>query len=93
MNAELPQLEGLFEQCPHLIGFTVQEVSALPEGLRPEGMEEGLVVTDMAVFPLVNREQCQSIYESITLALLELVCDRPGVKDVLPGRTFARSVH
>lgn len=101
LNAHLPpladditaRLKGLFEECPHLVGFTVQNVSALPEGLRPEGMDEGLVVTDMAIHPLMGREQCEAIYEAITLALLEVVCDRPGAQEVLPGRTFARCVH
>lgn len=86
-------MRTIFENCPHLSGFTVQDVSALPEALRPRGVEEGLVVTDMAIHPLVSREQCQAIYESLSLALLELLCDRPGAKEYLPGRTFARSVH
>jgi len=101
LNADLPPLtedvsarvNAIFEQCPQLAGFTVQDVSALPEGLRPEGVQEGLVVTDMAIFPLVSKEQCQAIYESLSLGLLELVCDRPAAKDVLPGRTFARALH
>ena len=86
-------IRTIFDSCPHLSGFTVQEVSALPEALRPQGIEDGLVVTDMAIHPLVSREQCQTIYESLSLALIELLCDRPGAKDYLPGRTFARSLH
>ena len=101
LNPDLPPLaedvtarmRTIFDNCPHLSGFTVQDVTALPEALRPHGVEEGLVVTDMAIHPLVSREQCQAIYESLSLALLELICDRPGAKDYLPGRTFARSVH
>lgn len=87
------RMRTIFENCPHLSGFTVQEVSALPEALRPQGVEEGLVVTDMAIHPLVSREQCQSIYESLSLALIELIADRPAAREYLPGRTFARSVH
>jgi hypothetical protein len=101
LNAELApiaedvsaRVSDIFEQCPHLAGFTVQDVSSLPESVRPQGVEEGLAVTDLAIYPLVSRDQCQSIYESLSLALLELICDRPGAKDFLPGRTFARSVH
>ena len=101
LNADLPPLDDdvsarvrvIFDQCPHLAGFTVQDVSALPEKLRPQGVEEGLVVTDMAIYPLVSREHCQTIYESLSLGLLELVCERPGAKDLLPGRTFARALH
>ena len=101
LNTDLPpiaedvsaRIGDIFEQCPHLAGFTVQDVATLPEAVRPQGIEEGLAVTDLAIYPLVSREQCQLIYESLSLALLELMCDRPGAKDVLPGRTFARALH
>jgi hypothetical protein len=101
LNAEMPpiaedvhaRVRDIFEQCPHLAGFTVQDVGTLPEELRPQGIEEGLAVTDLAIYPLVSRSQCQSIYESLSLALVELICDRPAAKDFLPGRTFARIVH
>jgi len=87
------RIRTIFDDCPHLSGFTVQDVSALPEALRPQGIEAGLVVTDMAIHPLVSRDQCQAIYESLSIALLELLCDRPAAKEYLPGRTFARCVH
>ena len=87
------RMRTIFDNCPHLSGFTVQDVSVLPEGLRPQGVEEGLVVTDMAIHPLVSREQCQAIYESLSIALIELICGRPGAKDYMPGRTFARTLH
>ena len=101
LNTDLPpiaedvsaRIGDIFEQCPHLAGFTLQDVSTLPEGVRPQGVEEGLAVTDLAIYPLVSREQCQSIYESLSLALLEIMCDRPAAKDFLPGRTFARALH
>ena len=87
------RIREFFQECPDLAGFTVQDVRALPEALRPEGVEAGLAVTDLAIYPLVSRDQCQSIYESLSLALLEILCERPGAKEYLPGRTFARSVH
>jgi hypothetical protein len=87
------RLDAIFDLCPHLAGFTLQDVSALPAALRPQGVDEGLVVTDLAIYPLVSTEQRQAICESLTLALLELVCEQPSAKDFLPGRTFARVVH
>jgi hypothetical protein len=101
LNADLPsvaedvsaRIRDIFEQCPHLAGFTVQDVAALPETLRPQGIEEGIAVTDMAIYPLVSREQCKAIYESLSIALLEILCERPAAKEFLPGRTFARAVH
>jgi hypothetical protein len=101
LNADLPALardvservHAIFEGCPHLAGFTIQDVNALPEPLRPQGVDEGLVVTDLAIYPLVSSEQRQAIGESLSLALLELVCDRPAARNFLPGRTFARALH
>src|SRR2546430_16440610 len=70
LNAELPpleedlaaRLESIFERCPQLHGFTVQDSSALPEELRSLALEKELVVTDIGVYPFINAEQCEAIY-------------------------------
>ena len=67
LNAELPpveedlaaRLDVIFDRCPQLHGFTVQDSSALPEELRSLALERELVVTDIGVFPFINAEQCQ----------------------------------
>jgi len=101
LNAEQPpieedlaaRLETIFEHCPHLAGFTVQDSSALPEELRSLALERELVVTDIGVFPFINAEQCEQIYNEIAVALLDFMFERPAAKDVLRGRTFARTLH
>jgi hypothetical protein len=70
LNADLAPIEedlaaridAIFERCPQLFGFTVQDSTALPEELR-------------------------------SFALLDFLLERPGGKDALRGRTFARSLH
>ena len=87
------RLETIFEHCPHLQGFTVQDSSALPEELRSLALERELVVTDIGVYPFINAEQCEQIYNEIAVALLDFMYERPSAKDVLRGRTFVRTLH
>jgi len=101
LNADLPaieddlaaRLEHIFDRCPQLHGFTVQDSSALPEELRSLALERELVVTDIGVFPFINVEQCEVIYNEIAVALLDFMFERPGAKDALRGRTFVRTLH
>ena len=101
LNADLPsldedlaaRLEVIFDRCPQLHGFTVQDSSALPEELRSLALERELVVTDIGVYPFINAEQCEVIYNEIAVALLDFLYERPAAKDVLRGRTFVRQLH
>jgi len=101
LSADLPPLEEdlaarldvIFERCPQLHGFTVQDSSALPEELRSLALEKELVVTDIGVFPFINAEQCEVIYNEIAVALLDFMFERPSAKDALRGRTFVRTLH
>jgi hypothetical protein len=101
LPADLPALdedlaarvEILFDRCPQLHGFTVQDSSALPEELRPLALERELVVTDIGVYPFINTEQCEAIYNEIAVALLDFMYERPAAKDVLRGKTFVRQLH
>lgn len=101
LNADLQPLEedlaarvdSIFERCPSLYGFTVQDCSALPEELRSLALERELVVTDIGVYPYLNADQCEQIYNEIAVALLDLLFERPAAKDALRGRTFARTLH
>ena len=101
LTAELPPLEDdlaarldvIFERSPQLQGFTVQDSSALPEELRSLALEKELVVTDIGVYPFINAEQCEAIYNEIAVALLDFMFERPSAKDVPRGRTFVRTLH
>jgi hypothetical protein len=101
LNADLPPLEEdlaarvdtIFERCPSLYGFTVQDSSALPEELRSLALERELVVTDIGVYPYLNADQCEQIYNEIAVALLDFLFERPSAKELLRGRTFVRTLH
>ena len=87
------RLESIFDRCPQLHGFTIQDSSALPDELRSLALERELVVTDIGVYPFINAEQCEAIYNEIAVALLDFIYERPSAKDVLRGRTFVRTLH
>ena len=101
LNADLPPIEEdlaarvdtIFDRCPALYGFTIQDCSALPEELRSLALERELVVTDIGVYPYLNADQCEQIYNEIAVALLDFMFERPFAKDVLRGRTFVRTLH
>ena len=101
LNPRLPPIEQdlavrmgkLFERCPALHGFTVQDCSTLPEEFRSLALERELVVTDIGVYPSLNTEQCERIYDEISVALLDFMLQRPEAREVLRGRTFARAFH
>ena len=101
LNADLGPIEedltlrisAIFERCPQLFGFTVQDSSALPEELRSIALERELVVSDIGVYPYLTADQCEQIYNEIAVALLDFLFERPAAKDVLRGRTFVRTLH
>jgi hypothetical protein len=101
LNADLAPIEedlaarvgAIFDRCPQLFGFTVQDSSALPEELRSIALERELVVSDIGVYPYLNADQCEQIYNEIAVALLDFMFERPAAKDVLRGRTFVRTLH
>jgi hypothetical protein len=101
LNADLAPIEedlvmrigAIFERCPQLFGFTVQDSSALPEELRSIALERELVVSDIGVYPYLNADQCEQIYNEIAVALLDFMFERPAAKAVLRGRTFVRALH
>lgn len=74
-------LEALFERCPALCGFTIQD------------FEPMLIVDDLSIFPPVGAEQRETIGNEIAQTLIALVTDRPAAQDVLRGRTIARALH
>ena len=101
LNADLATIEEdlaarigtIFDRCPQLFGFTVQDSSSLPEELRAIALERELVVSDIGVYPYLNADQCEQIYNEIAVALLDFMFERPTAKDVLRGRTFVRTLH
>src|SRR5437879_13258721 len=71
------QLESLFERCPDLWGFAVQD------------RDNELFVSDVGITPRLSAEQYGDIYEDITKTLAALLDERHEVCELLRASTFA----
>lgn len=74
-------VESLFHRWPSLVGFSVQEAP----------LERELVLSDIVTspWPAESLELCGAI----AVALRRLIDDEPEARELLHGRTFARTLH
>ena len=86
-------IETLFRRCPSLYGFSVQEGSKVTRERAVDRLDNNLYLADVACHPLLDEERCAELYEVVSHTLLELVDERPEMAELLPGRTFARTLH
>ena len=73
------RLEALFEQCPELCGFAVDEA--------------GMIASQLTCHPERGHEQAEALLGEIANMLLEFFEERPEAAELLRGRTFARTLH
>jgi hypothetical protein len=71
----------LFQRCPLLCGFSVQ------------ALESDLFLRDVSFHPPPGQAQSEKLRGEIAVALLELIDERPEARELLCGRTFARTLH
>ena len=84
-------VDSLFRRWPSLVAFSVQEIRT-PSSDRPAGQpERELVLADLEIspWPALTQELCGEI----AAALLRLIDREPATRELLRGRTFARSLH
>ena len=86
------RVDAIFERCPALQGFSIQDANELPTHLKAAALE-GLVVTDIGIYPELEPSLTERVYDEIAVALLDFMFERPSAKDVLRGRTFVRTLH
>jgi hypothetical protein len=86
------RVEAIFERCPSLQGFSIQDATDLPRSLQGAALE-GLVVTDIGIYPELEPALTERVYDEIAVALLDFICARPDARGVLNGRTFVRHLH
>jgi hypothetical protein len=83
----------VFEQHPMLCGFSVQERSTLTTDRAVAQLRGGLCLADVSATTPPGFDVTQEFCNQIAYSLLELIDEQPGVCDLLPGRTFARTLH
>jgi hypothetical protein len=86
-------IETLFRRFPSLYGFSVQQASKVTRERAVDHLEGDLYLADVACHPLLDEERCAELCEVVSHTLLELVDERPEMAEILPGRTFARTLH
>jgi len=86
------RVEAIFDRCPALQGFSIQDAADLPRHLQDAALE-GLVVTDIGIYPELEPALTERVYDEIAVALLDFICARPDARSVLHGRTFVRHLH
>jgi hypothetical protein len=88
MKAPKPETEvtavvdAIFRRWPSLVGFSVQESQTFPADL---------VIADVEIDPWPA--QPRGLEGEIAVALLDLMDDEPAARELLRGRTFARTLH
>ena len=88
MKAPKPETEvnavvdAIFRRWPSLVGFSVQESQTYPADL---------VIADVETDPWPA--QPRGLEGEIAVALLDLMDEEPAARELLCGRTFARTVH
>ena len=75
-------VDSLFRSWPSLVGFSVQEA-------QPLARELVLADVEASPWPADTRELCGAI----AFVLLKLIEDEPAARELLLGRTFARTLH
>ena len=87
------RVAAIFEQYPMLSGFSVQERSTLTTDRAMVQLQGGLCLADVAVITPPGFRVTQELCSQIAQMLLELMDEQPEVFNLLPGRTFARTLH
>jgi len=87
------RLESLFRRYPALQGFSVQPRASVSRDRVAAGLQDDLYLADVIWHRPLNSEQAETLVDEISLALFELVDERPEATALLRGRTFARTLH
>ena len=83
----------IFVQYPMLCGFSVQDRSTLTKDRARVQLQGGLCLADVAVNTPPGFRVTQAFCNQIAYLLLDLMDEQPEMLDLLPGRTFARTLH
>jgi len=86
------RMDIIFRRCQHLVGFTLQDSTELPEDADPSG-EGGLFVSDIQFSRKVTEDEDDEVCQYINKVVAELVTERVELRTLLCDRTFARTLH
>jgi hypothetical protein len=87
------EIDSLFARHPELFGFSVRDVAEVPDSCPRSGDEAELFIADVGIGASLTPEQYGEICQQIALTVAELLSEQPEAREVLCGRTFARTLH
>ena len=87
------QIKALFEVCPNLCGFVVEDLSGLHGDAEQHAGENRFVVTQVSFGTPISRGESRLVCSLIVGAVSELVAAQPEAYALLRDRTFARTLH
>ena len=83
----------LFLARPALRGFSVQDAATVPSDRAACHLEGDLCLADVTVHPAPDADAQLEHGSEIGMALLSLIDERPQARELLRGRTFARTLN
>ena len=87
------QIERLFEACPNLCGFVVEDLSGLHGDADPQDEESRFVVSEVSFATPSSRDEYHQVCSLIVGVVSELAAEQPEAYALLRDRTIARTVH
>jgi len=87
------QIKALFEACPNLCGFVVEDLSGLHGDVDPYEGESRFVITQVSFGTPFSQGDARMVCSVIVGAISELIAEQPEPYELLRGRTFARTLH
>jgi hypothetical protein len=93
VSALAARVAPIFDEYPMLCGFSVEARSALTADHATVPLQAGLCLADVTVITPPGFCLARELCNEIAGALLELMDEQPEVIALLPGRTFARTLH
>jgi hypothetical protein len=83
----------LFRTYPEILSFSLGGRGDLPAGLDLGDSDAQLFITEVGFGQPVSQDYQNEIGEALGSIVLDIVAERPEALDVLPGRTFVRTLQ
>ncbi|HZR69704.1 MAG TPA: hypothetical protein VFB01_11695 [Burkholderiales bacterium] len=83
----------LFRTYPELLCFSLGGRADLPPGMDISDTDAQIFITDVDFAKPISQEYQNEIGEALGGIVSDIVSERPEALEVLPGRTFARTLQ
>lgn len=87
------QIKALFESCPNLCGFVVEDLSGLHGDAAPQDAENRFVITQVSLDIPCSESETHQVCAMIASIIAELAAEQAQTYELLRNRTFARTLH